>query len=60
MAEYFAMGGYAGFVWSSWGLTVLVLGGLTVRTVLALRSAERRAAALGQSDRRRRGKTEGA
>jgi heme exporter protein D len=58
MAEWVQMGGYAAFVWPAWGLAVLVLGGLTVSTVLNLRSAEKRAAALGVNDRRRRGKQE--
>lgn len=35
MLEFFAMGGYAGYVWSSFGLTLFVL-------VLNLWSAQRR------------------
>jgi heme exporter protein D len=56
MAEWLQMGGYAGFVWPAWGLALLILGGLTLRTVLNLRDAEKHAAALGFDDRRRRGK----
>lgn len=58
MTEWLQMGGYAAFVWPSWGLAALVLGGLTISTVRRLRAAERRAAALGANDRRRRGKQE--
>ncbi len=60
MAKWLEMGGYAGFVWPAWGLAVVLLGGLTIRTVVALRDAERRAAELGLGDRRRRGKKESA
>jgi heme exporter protein D len=60
MSEWLNMGGYALFVWSSWGLALLLLGGLTVSTVLGLRSAEKRASELGLDDRRRRGKKEAA
>ena len=60
MAEWLRMGGYAEFVWPAWGLAILVLGGLTVSSVLGLRSAEKRASELGLADRRRRGKQEGA
>lgn len=60
MSEWLNMGGYALFVWSSWGLALLLLGGLTVSTVLGLRSAEKRASELGLEDRRRRGKKEAA
>jgi len=28
MAEWLAMDGYAGFVWTAWGLTVAVIGAL--------------------------------
>jgi heme exporter protein D len=60
MAEWLQMGGYAEFVWPAWGLAILVLGGLTVSSVLGLRAAEKRASELGLNDRRRRGKPEGA
>lgn len=30
MSEFFAMGGYGAYVWSAYGLTALVVGGLTV------------------------------
>jgi heme exporter protein D len=30
IASWFAMGGYAGFVWSAYGVTTVVLGGLAL------------------------------
>jgi heme exporter protein D len=35
------MGRYARFVWPAWGLSLLVVGGLTVRTALQARRAAR-------------------
>jgi heme exporter protein D len=35
------MGRYARFVWPAWGLSLLVVGGLTVQTVLGARRAAR-------------------
>jgi heme exporter protein D len=32
LAAYFAMGGYAAFVWPAYGLTAIVLGGLAGRS----------------------------
>jgi heme exporter protein D len=40
MAEYFAMGGYAAYIWPAYGITVVVLIGLLVGTVRGLRSRE--------------------
>ncbi|MEL0084071.1 MAG: heme exporter protein CcmD [Gammaproteobacteria bacterium] len=34
MSEFFAMGGYAVYVWSAWGLTVIVM---TLNLILPLR-----------------------
>ena len=45
MSDFFAMGGYAVWVWSAWGLSAAALIGLVVAAL-----AERRAA----SDRLRR------
>jgi heme exporter protein D len=45
MADYFAMGGYAAFVWPAYGITVLALVYVTVSSLRALRNAEHRAAA---------------
>jgi heme exporter protein D len=39
MSEFFAMGGYAGFIWSSWGVSALCVLGLTVFAMLERRAA---------------------
>ena len=33
MTEFLQMGGYAAFIWPSWGLAVLVLLGVTVSSL---------------------------
>ena len=40
MAEYFAMGGYAAYVWPAYGITVLVLVGMLAATLRGLRARE--------------------
>lgn len=40
MAEFFAMGGYAAYVWPAYGLAALVMLGLLVATLKGLRGAE--------------------
>jgi len=40
MAEYFAMGGYAAYVWPAYGVTVVVLVGMLVATLRNLRARE--------------------
>ena len=35
VSEFFAMGGYAGFVFGAWGLSLAVIAGLIVRAILA-------------------------
>ncbi len=42
----FNMGIYAVYIWPAYGVTVLVLGGVTLRTLLAWRRAKARLAAL--------------
>jgi heme exporter protein D len=32
LAAYFAMGGYAGFVWPAYGIAAVVLGGLALQS----------------------------
>ena len=54
MEAYFAMGGYAAFIWPSYGLTVLALIGILWTSLAGLRAAERRAAALEAANPRRR------
>lgn len=46
MAEFFAMGGYAFFVWSAYGLTALVTVGLVTWSLLGYRAARMRVADL--------------
>ncbi|MFM9844450.1 MAG: heme exporter protein CcmD [Dongiaceae bacterium] len=38
-AEFFAMGGYAGFIWPAYGIAALVLVGVLVVSLLQLRQA---------------------
>lgn len=38
MSEFFAMGGYAGFVWSAYAVAAIVMIGLLVQTVRSLRA----------------------
>jgi heme exporter protein D len=46
MAEFFAMGGYATYVWSAYGAAVVVLVGLVVATVVRRHNSRRNLAAL--------------
>jgi len=46
IATYLNMGGYAGFVWTAWGLAVLVLAGLVWSSLRELRAREAEIAAL--------------
>ncbi len=39
LAEFFAMGGYAGFIWPAYGIAALVLVGLLVVSLHQLRQA---------------------
>ena len=41
MSEYFAMGGYAAFIWPSYGVAALLLIVLFVLSVRRLQAAER-------------------
>lgn len=51
MAGFFEMGGYAPYVWGSYGLTVLVLAALIYLSIRRLRAAERMLSLLQQSRR---------
>ncbi|MFA7430849.1 MAG: heme exporter protein CcmD [Rhodospirillaceae bacterium] len=46
MANYFDMGGYAGFVWPSYAVAAIVLGVLFIATWRGLKSRERTLEAL--------------
>ena len=37
MAEFLHMGGYAAYVWTSFGLTFIVLGGIVTGSMIELR-----------------------
>jgi heme exporter protein D len=41
MGDYFAMGGYAAFIWPSYGVAALLLIGLLLLSMRRLQAAER-------------------
>ena len=49
IAEFFAMGGYAAYVWPALGLTAAVMAGLAWHAVRSLRREEAAMAALERS-----------
>lgn len=55
MAQFFNMGGYGGFVWSAWGIALVVLGGLLTATLIARRQVRRELEQRGLDRQRRRG-----
>jgi heme exporter protein D len=48
LSEFLAMGGYAGFVFGAWGLSLAVIAGLIVRAILAGKHEKARLEALRQ------------
>lgn len=46
MSEFLHMGGYGPYIWSAYGITVMVLVGLVVTTLRSLRANERALKAL--------------
>ena len=55
MVEFLNMGGYAGFIWPSWAITLVVLGVLLMQSLKSMRSNERLLADMeAQAPRRRR------
>jgi heme exporter protein D len=40
LTQYFAMGGYAAFIWPSYGLALILLVGMVVAAFLRMRAAE--------------------
>jgi len=54
LGAFWAMGGYAAFVWPAYAITVAALAVLLVTAVRALRSAERQLAAFEGARTRRR------
>lgn len=51
LSEFLEMGGYAAYVWSAYGITAVVLGGLLIAT---LRDMSARKKALEQLEPKRR------
>jgi heme exporter protein D len=41
MSDFFAMGGYAAFVWPAYGVALLALGGLLVQSLRQYRARQR-------------------
>ncbi len=58
ISEFFAMGGYAGFIWSAYGVAALVLIGLLVMSRMDLRARQAEVAALEAASPRRRSQAE--
>jgi len=54
VTSFWAMGGYAAFVWPAYAITVLALAGLLIGALRTLRQAERALAAVdgGRAHRR--------
>ena len=50
VAKFFAMGGYAGFVWPAYGIAVVVLTGLLIWSLGAYRRRQRELASLQRED----------
>lgn len=48
LSEFLAMGGYAGFVFGAWGLSVAVIAGLILRAIVTGRNQKARLEALRQ------------
>jgi len=53
ISNFFAMGGYAGFVWSAYGAAALILIGLLVMSWKDLRARQAEVAALEAASPRR-------
>ena len=58
ISEFFAMGGYAGYVWSAYGVAALILIGLLVMSWKDLRARLAEVAALEAASPRRRAQAE--
>jgi len=44
--QFLAMGGYARYVWPAFGLAVIVLGGLSIESVVTYKKRQRELAAV--------------
>ena len=54
ISTFFAMGGYAGFIWPAYGVAAALLAGLLLASRRTLRARQREAAALEAASPRRR------
>lgn len=55
MTEFFSMGGHGGFIWSSWGIALVVLAILIGASLKSMRARERELARMeAEAPRRRR------
>ncbi len=54
LTSFLDMGGYARFVWPSFAVTLIVLGGLLIESVRTLKMRQRRLALLQAAAQRRR------
>jgi len=55
MTEFFSMGGHGGFIWSSWGIALVVLTVLIVTSIKSMRARECELARMeAEAPRRRR------
>ncbi len=59
VSQFLNMGGYAGFVWTAWGLAALMIGLLVWTSLRDLRAREAEIAALEASAPHRRPKDAG-
>ena len=46
--QFFAMGGYAVYLWPAYAIAALVMAGLLAQTIRSLHARERELAALGE------------
>ncbi len=46
IGEFLAMGGHGGYIWSAYGIAVVVIGGLVITSLRAVKAREAEAAAL--------------
>ena len=53
MSSFFAMGGYASYVWPAYALALIVLGGIAWASIRSLRAREAEARALEAARPRR-------
>ena len=50
MASFWDMGGYAAFVWPSWGVAVLIVLVISIRSVMRAKTVAQRLSALDQKE----------